>query len=53
MYYRHNLDFKYPERSDEHMITVKNLRDVVLDENYPYLQKALSLNANASFIGLQ
>lgn len=39
MYYRHNLDFQYPEKSDEHMITVKHLRDVNLDENYPYLQK--------------
>lgn len=37
MYYRHKLDYKYPERSDEHMITVKKLREVNLDENYPYL----------------
>ncbi len=40
MYYRHNLDYKYPEKSDEHMITVKHLRDVNLDEKYPYLQKS-------------
>ena len=40
MYYRHNLDYQYPERSDEHMITVKKLRTVVLDEKYPYLQKS-------------
>lgn len=39
MYYRHNLNYEYPERSDQHMIKVKHLRDVVLDENYPYLQK--------------
>ena len=40
MYYRHNLDcFHYPEKSDEHMITVKHLRDVNLDEKYPYRQK--------------
>ncbi len=39
MYYRHELDYKYPEKSDEHMIDVKHLRDVTLDENYPYLQK--------------
>ena len=32
MYYRHNLDYKYPERSDEHMITVKHLRDTNFDE---------------------
>ena len=41
MYYRHNLKYDYPERCDEHMITVKHLRDVTLDEDYPYLQKSL------------
>ena len=39
MYYRHNLNYQYPERSDEHMITVKHLRDPLFDENYPYLEK--------------
>lgn len=41
MYYRHNLDYSYPEKCDEHMITVKHVRDVTLDENYPYLEKGL------------
>ena len=41
MYYRHNLDYKYPERSDEHMITVKHLRDTHFDENFPYLEKGV------------
>ena len=36
MYYRHNLNYKYPDRSDEHMITVKHLRDTHFDENYKY-----------------
>ena len=36
MSYRHNLDYKYPERSDEHMINVPHLRDVNVDENYPF-----------------
>ena len=40
MHYRHNLDYQYPERCDEHMIDVKHLRDVNLDANYPYLQKS-------------
>ena len=39
MYYRHNLDYQYPERSDEHMITVKHLRDTHFDENYQYYNK--------------
>ena len=37
MYYRHNLDIQYPERSDEHMISVKHLRDTNFDENYKFL----------------
>ena len=41
MYYRHELHYDYPERPDEHMIEVKHLRDVCVDENYPYLQKSL------------
>ena len=40
MYYRHNLNYQYPEKSDAHMIGVKHLRDVNLDEDYPYLQKS-------------
>ena len=39
MYYRHNLNLQYPERSDEHMITVKHLRDTHFDEHYQYLEK--------------
>ena len=41
MYYRHNLDYKYPEKCDEHMITVKHLRDTHFDENYQYFPKGL------------
>ena len=40
MYYRHNLPYSYPEKCDEHMIEVKHLRDVELNETYPYLQKS-------------
>ena len=39
MYYRHNLDLVYPERSDEHMITVKHLRDTNFDEKHRYYNK--------------
>ena len=41
MYYKQELGYEYPERTDEHMITVKKIRNVTLDENYPYLQKGL------------
>ena len=40
MYYRHNLNYPYPDACDAHMIDVKHLRDVNLDINYPYLQKS-------------
>ena len=36
MYYRHRLKYVYPERSDEHMIKVKHLRDTHFDENFKY-----------------
>ena len=40
MYYRHDLPYEYPDKCDEHMIEVVHKRDVVLDENYPYLPKS-------------
>lgn len=40
MYFRHDLDFKYPDRCDEHMITVNATKNVEVDENYPFFQKS-------------
>ena len=37
MYYRHNLNFTYPERSDAHMLTLKATREIKLDSDYEYL----------------
>ena len=31
MYYRHDLDVTYPERSDEHMIALKRTREAALE----------------------
>lgn len=39
MYYKNELGYTYPERCDGHMIAPPKVHDVVLDENYPYLQK--------------
>lgn len=39
MYYKEDLGYVYPERSDQHMIEVKHLRDTNFDENYQYLEK--------------
>ena len=37
MYYRHNLNFTYPEKSDQHMLTLKRTYKVNLDEKYKYM----------------
>ena len=39
MYYKHDLDYVYPDRCDQHMIDVPHLRDVVVDEHYPYMPR--------------
>ena len=39
MYYRHNLNYTYPERSDEHMLILKRTRSIELDENYDYMPR--------------
>lgn len=39
MYYRHNLNFTYPERSDEHMLTLKRTRQIHLDKDYEYMPR--------------
>ena len=39
MYYRHNLGYEYPERSDEHMLVLKTKHPVELDENYEYMPR--------------
>ncbi len=41
MYYRHNLDYQYPDAPDAHMITVKHVRDLSFDESYPYLPQGV------------
>lgn len=55
MYYKHNLNYKYPERCDEHMIEVKNLRETAFDVNYPYLRKDFAFKCLRSvyWMGLQ
>ena len=39
MYYKEDLGYVYPDRSDEHMIHVKHLRDTHFDEKFQYLPK--------------
>ena len=49
MYYRHQLDYQYPDRCDEHMITVPHIYKVTIDENYPYLRKDFLFKCIRSF----
>ena len=39
MYYRHNLNYTYPERSDAHMLVLKRTHDIKLDPSYDYMPK--------------
>lgn len=55
MNYREDLGYVYPERSDEHMITVKHLRDTNFDEKFNYLDKSFFYKVKRVllWIGLQ
>lgn len=37
MYYRHHLEYTYPDRSDQHMLVLERTRKLQLDENYEYM----------------
>ena len=39
MYYRHELDYTYPERSDQHMLELKRTRKFELDVSYDYMPR--------------
>ena len=41
MYYRHNLNYEYPEQSDQHMIKVKRVRKTHFDADYEYWNRSL------------
>ena len=49
MYYRHDLDYSYPERSDEHMLTLKRTRKLHLDEKYDYMPKGVRFRIGRAF----
>ena len=52
MYYRHNLDYKYPDKCDEHMLVVKRVRETNFDENYDYIDKKKSRKVKNFFFAL-
>ena len=42
MQFREKIGYQYPERSDEHMIYVKHLRDTNFDEKFDYVDRTFS-----------
>lgn len=51
-YYKHNLDYKYPDKCDEHMLVVKRVRETNFDENYDYIDKKKSRRVKNFFFWL-
>ena len=50
MYYKHNLKYTYPERSDEHMLVLKRTREITLDENYQYMPKGVGFRIKRALV---
>ena len=50
MYYRHNLDYKYPDRSDEHMLILKRTRELKLDKNYEYMPRGFAFRVKRALV---
>lgn len=42
MYYRNKLGYSYPNKCDEHMLPVKHVHDVNIDEHYSYIDTSFS-----------
>lgn len=40
MYYRHSMQYDYPDRSDAHMMEVVHQVDTHFDEHFPYLDES-------------
>jgi len=49
MYYRHDLDYTYPERSDSHMLSLERTRPLKLDENYEYMPHGAAFRIKRAF----
>ena len=45
MYFRHTLDYTYPDTSDGHMLNVERKKKLMLDENYSFLPKGFFYKA--------
>lgn len=52
MYYRHNLDYTYPERSDAHMLELKRTRNIELDKDYPYMPQGILFRIERALVAV-
>ena len=52
MYYKHNLDYTYPEKSDEHMLVLKRTREIELDKNYKYMPRGIAFRIQRAVVYL-
>lgn len=41
MYYRRDLDYTYPENSAHHMLKLKRMYKIELNENYKYVPRSV------------
>ena len=46
MQYKNITGIDYPERSDEQMTKIVKIKDIVIDENYPFYDKSLRFKIN-------
>ena len=52
MYYRHNLDYNYPERSDSHMLVLKSTHKLELDEKYDYMPHGFCFRVKRALVAI-
>lgn len=52
MYYRHNLDYTYPERSDQHMLELKRTRALHVDKDYEFMPRGFWFRVKRFFVAV-
>ena len=52
MYYRHDLNYEYPQRSDEHMLCLKQTRAITLDKDYEYMPRGFLFRVKRFFVAV-
>ena len=50
MYYRHELEYTYPDRSDAHMLVLKTTRTITLDESYEYMPRGFFFRVKRALV---